>query len=320
MARTTVIGPAGPVARASRLRTASTSVLLACAAAGVWFAVRAGGSDIVAVRTDPAFLPLILGAVLANLAGLTLAMLSWRALLAGSGGAVPVLPAAQMYFVGLLGKLVPGRVWGLMVQVQQGRVLNVSGVRVVATFLLNVVVAVVTAGAVASMAVPVVGGAHASWILVPILLVAVMLVWPETLNRLTLIAARIVRRGPPESLVRAGALRAAVLLSVGSWLVTGLHLWCLAILFGAPTAPALPICVGAFALATAAGVCVVVLPDGWGVRDVILLGALSTVMAPHAAGLTVLGSRIACAGGDLTAAGISVGLVWARRRFTPPEN
>jgi uncharacterized membrane protein YbhN (UPF0104 family) len=143
-----------------------------------------------------------------------------------------------------------------------------------------------------------------------------MLVWPRTLNRLALTAARVVRRGPPESLVRAGALRRAVLVSIGSWLVTGLHLWCLAMLFGAPTARALPVCVGAFALATAAGVCVVVLPDGWGVRDVILLGALSTVMAPHAAGLTVLASRVVCAGGDLAAAGISVGLVSAGRRFT----
>jgi hypothetical protein len=310
---------ATPVLRTSWLRTASTSVLLGCAVIGVGFAVRAGGSDIVAARADPAFVPLIVGSLLANIAGLILAMVSWRAVLVGSGGNVPLLPAARMYFVGLLGKLVPGRVWGLMVQVQHGRALNIGGVRVVTTFLLNVVVAVVTAGAVASAALPAVRGAPAIWILVPVVLVAAMLAWPQWVNQLALIAARLIRRTPPESSVPSRAVRQALLVSVGSWLVTGLHVWCLALLFGAPAARALPICVGAFALAAAAGVCVVVLPDGWGVREVILLGALSTVMAPGAAGLTVLASRIVCACGDLGAAGASVALVWAGRRFNPAQ-
>jgi hypothetical protein len=313
------------VSRAGWARTASTAVLLGCAVAGVWFAVRAGGSDIVAARADPAFVPLVAGAVLANVTGLVLAMLSWRAVLLGPGGSVPLLPAARMYFVGLLGKLVPGRVWGVMVQVQQGRALDLSGVRVVTTFLLNVVVAVLTAAAVGSVALPALPalpglpGADAIWIAVPVALVATMLAWPRSVNRLAVIAARVVRRGPPGAPLPGRAVRRAVLMSVGSWLVTGLHVWCLALLFGAPAVRALPICVGAFALAAAAGVCVVVLPDGWGVRDVILLGALSTVMAPGAAGLTVLASRIVCAIGDLGTAGASVALVWASRRLKPAQ-
>jgi hypothetical protein len=40
-------------------------------------------------------------------------------------------------------------------------------------------------------------------------------------------------------------------------------------------------------------------------------------MAPHAAGLAVLASRIVCACGDLAAAGISVALVAASRRTKP---
>jgi hypothetical protein len=293
-------------------------ILLACAAIAAGYAVHAGGPELASAVARPSFVPLVTAAFVTNVAGLVMAMLSWQAILVRPGETVPLPAAARMFFVGLLGKLLPGRVWGIVAQVQLGRTLGFSASRTVGAFLLAAVVAVVTAGAVGSMAAPVILDVRAGWVLVTVLVVVVMLVWPRSLNRLTLAAARLVRRPSSVALASPAALRRAVLLAVASWLVTGLHVWSLALLFGAPAVAALPVCIGAFALATAAGVLVVVLPDGWGVRDALLLGALSTVMAPHAAGLTVLASRLVCAASDITAAGLSIALAGFAGRFTQP--
>src|SRR5450830_1136857 len=64
--------------------------------------------------------PLVASTLLV-LAGLLAQMLSWRALFAGEGSDVPSLRAsAQIYYIGQLGKYVPGSVWAVVAQSELG--------------------------------------------------------------------------------------------------------------------------------------------------------------------------------------------------------
>ena len=87
-----------------------------------------------------------------------------------------------------------------------------------------------------------------------------------------------------------------VRLSVGwqtlSWLISGVHLWLLAIAMSAPPARALPLCVGAFAVATVVGLLAVVMPNGIGVREAVLLAALTAVLPVPSAAVVALASRL----------------------------
>lgn len=59
------------------------------------------------------------------LGGLFCGMLAWRSILRGLDSPLPVRPSARVYFVGQLGKYVPGSVWTVLTQMELGRDHNV---------------------------------------------------------------------------------------------------------------------------------------------------------------------------------------------------
>jgi glycosyltransferase 2 family protein len=153
-----------------------------------------------------------LAAALAAVAGGILAtFLCWRAVLAELGGRLPVTAGARVFFLGQLGKYLPGSLWPLMAQMELGRDYRVperaSGAAV-GVFLL---VVVGTGLAVAAAAAPLLGpdAVHAyGWLLVvfPVVLVAVV---PPVTNRLLAAGLRLARRPPlPAPLSAPGLLRA----------------------------------------------------------------------------------------------------------------
>src|SRR5215211_2415955 len=54
-------------------------------------------------------------------AGILATFLCWRAVLAGLGGRLPVAPGARVFFLGQLGKYLPGSLWPIMAQMELGR-------------------------------------------------------------------------------------------------------------------------------------------------------------------------------------------------------
>jgi uncharacterized membrane protein YbhN (UPF0104 family) len=89
-------------------------------------------------------------------------------------------------------------------------------------------------------------------------------------------------------------VRQAIALQSLSWFISGHHLWLLAVVAGAPPGPAYLVCVAGFPVATTAGILVMVAPDGIGVREVVLVAALSTVLPVPLATTVTLASRLAC--------------------------
>ncbi|MEU5163995.1 lysylphosphatidylglycerol synthase domain-containing protein [Streptomyces sp. NPDC020875] len=313
--------PPGPPAGARRstrsrvLRAAAAVVLLGATALAVGGALDGAGTELAAAARRPGGAVLLAAAVLANAAGLMLSMLSWRVLVADGETRLPAPVAARIFFIGFISKFVPGRIWGVLAHVQLGRDAGVAPERMLAGFGLGLVIGIATGAGAGLLTAPAVLGGHA-WALAPLVLLAVAAyVRPGWVNHLVARALRLARR-PPVAPGSARAVRRSILLALASWAVSGLHLWALVVLFGAPAGPALPVAVGGFALATVAGSLAFVLPDGIGARELVLLAPLTAVMPLTAATAAVIASRLVCVLSEIAATGAA--LLWAKLAAPAP--
>jgi glycosyl transferase family 2/lysylphosphatidylglycerol synthase-like protein len=258
-----------------------TPLVIVAALVGVGFALRRDGPAALTALTRPGALPLLGAAVAANLAGLLVGMVAWRVLVPVGG-----LVAARIFFLGQLGKYLPGRVWGVVTHVDLGGRAGVPAERMVTAYLVSIGLTILSGAGVGLLAAP------GAWIALPALAFVACLVWPGLLNRPIAVAARLLKREITP--VPAGRLRLALGLAVLSWLVSGLHLWAIAVALGAEPGRSAAVAVGAFALATVAGSLSVITPDGWGVREFALTAALATVLPLSVAGLAAIASRLVC--------------------------
>ncbi|WYB32168.1 lysylphosphatidylglycerol synthase domain-containing protein [Streptomyces sp. SM1P] len=214
---------------------------------------------------------LLSAALVANAAGLVLSMLSWRVLVVDGGSPARTSDTARIFFIGVISKFVPGRIWGVLAHVQLGKAVGIAPERMIAAFGLGLVIGMTTGAAAGLLVAPAVFGTGA-WVFAPLVLVAAAAVArPGWVGRLVAWTMRLARRpaGAADSSPRA--LRLSIGWACASWAVSGLHLWVIAVLLGAPPLLSLPVCVGGFALATVAGSLAFVLPDGWGARELVLL-------------------------------------------------
>ena len=289
----------GPTAR----RTALVVLLLAglslavLSLAGQWSEVREGARQLSAGYVVSAFLSV--------LASLWLAMLSWRAMLRGLGTEVPVRAAARIFFVGQLGKYVPGSVWPVLAQMELGAAYGLSRKVIGTASLLALGIAVPVALAIGLLAVPALLSAEGSAYLLLFLALplAAVLLSPPVLNPLLDRALRLARRQPlPQRLTGATVTRVA-LYAAGGHLLLGLQAYLLARDLGASGSLLLPLAVGAFALASSAGVLALPVPAGAGVREAVLVVSLSPVLPVGQSLLLALVSRAILTAGDLCVAG-----------------
>lgn len=260
---------------------------------GAW-AVGRQWDDVVAgfSRLTPAALAGSLVAVVAALLG---AMLTWRTLLADLGSPLPARPAAKVFFVGQLGKYIPGTIWPVLAQMEMGRDLGVPRARSAAAFFLMMPIQLATGLLVTLVTL---GWDRYGWLLlfIPLLLV---LLEPKVINAVIGYALRRLKREPLERpLTRRGMLTALGWALTG-WIAYGVHLY-----FVAPEG-GLVFAVGAFALSWCLGILTFVIPAGAGVREL----AMVTILAPHldqgAAIAVALSSRIVIIVGDLICAGLA---------------
>lgn len=296
--------PARPPLR-SRLLTWG---LLALVVAG--FAVALGG------RWDEVARELGRLDVAAVLASLGLALLAvactgaaWARVLADLGSPVPARPAARLFFVSQLGKYVPGSVWPVLVQMRLGRALGVPRTRTALAFVITVGLSIVVGGLVGLAGLPALaahGTAAVPWLVAVAVGVGVVVLHPRVLNGALALALRLLRRPPLEQPLPGRGIAAVALWLLAFWVAAGLHVWVLAVDLGAPVGRSLPAAVGGFALAFCAGVLVVLLPAGAGVREVALTAALGTVLPAGAAVAIALVSRFLLAVTD----GLLAGAAW----------
>ncbi|MFE1369845.1 lysylphosphatidylglycerol synthase domain-containing protein [Streptomyces anulatus] len=301
---------ARPSRRARLLRTAAALVLIAATCFAVGGSLRGAGTEMAEAAGRPGGVLLLIAALLANAAGLVLSMLSWRVLVVDGGSTARTSDTARIFFIGVISKFVPGRIWGVLAHIQLGKAVGIAPERMIAAFGLGLVIGMTTGAAAGLLVAPAVFGAGA-WVFAPLVLLAVAAVArPGWVGRLVAWTMRLARRPDGAAEGSPRALRLSIGWACASWAVSGLHLWAIVVLLGAPPLLSLPVCVGGFALATVAGSLAFVLPDGWGARELVLLAPLGAVMPLSAATAAVIASRLVCVLSEVAATGAA--LAWAR--------
>ncbi|WP_431837323.1 lysylphosphatidylglycerol synthase transmembrane domain-containing protein [Cellulomonas sp. Y8] len=249
----------------------------------------------------------VIGAVLAILVGLGCAMLSWRAVLTGLGSRLPVLAAARVYFLGQLGKYVPGSVWPIVAQAELSKDYGVprarAGLASLTQMLIGLVVGVCVAGVSLALSSPEAFATY--WWLVLVAVAGVVVLLPPVFNRLVALALRLTRRQTAGA-VGGRAVVASALWCVGMWLAFGMHLWLLARSIGATGDGLFLLTTGGYALAWVVGFVIVFLPAGAGAREAALILALAPVLPREDALVLAVVSRFLMLAGDGICAGAAI--------------
>jgi uncharacterized membrane protein YbhN (UPF0104 family) len=232
----------------------------------------------------------------------------WRAVLNGLGISLPAADGARVYFVGQLGKYVPGSVWPVLAQMELARRRKVDRKAMLAGATVSVVLSVAVGAIVACVLLPF-AGAHAFhrywWILacVPVLLLALH---PRVVvGCLNWLLARVGRQPLEQALTFRAELNAAGW-AVLSWLLLGGHVFLLVHGLGASGFRAVAAAVAAGCVAVAAGIILIPVPAGAGVREVAFVVTLSTVLPTSSGLLVALLSRAILVTADLALAAGSV--------------
>ncbi|MGZ4696390.1 MAG: lysylphosphatidylglycerol synthase domain-containing protein [Oryzihumus sp.] len=250
---------------------------------------------------------LVVALVLA-VVGPILTMLGWRVLMTDLGSPMHVAPAGGIFFIGQLGKYLPGSVWSVLAQAEMGAKLHIPRRRSAVVGLISIGLGVLTGLLVGVAALPLLlhtsGSGHVGWLVLalPLLVVAC---WPRLLNRLIALGLRLLHREPLEHELSGRAVLTSVVLFVGAWLCFGVHVWVLATSIGGANGPAsLALAsVAGYALAASLGMLAVIAPAGVGIREALLVLMLGQAMPTSAATAVVLLSRFIITAGDVLVAG-----------------
>jgi uncharacterized membrane protein YbhN (UPF0104 family) len=258
----------------------------------------------------------VVGALIAVLLGLAAGMQSWRVLLAALGSPLPPRAAAGVVFVGQLGKYVPGSIWPVLAQMELGRAHRVPRRRSATASALTMLLSLAAGLIAALLTLPfLAGGATAryrwAFLLAPVLLACLH---PRVLNPVLGRLLRLARRAPLDQPLTGRAVATALAWALASWVPYGLQVWLLAVRLGAPPGRAVVLSIGGFAFAWSVGFVAVFVPAGVGVREVLLVAVLGTMLGTGDATAIALVSRLLMTAGDLCAAGLAVAFARLGRR------
>jgi hypothetical protein len=318
-ARAAALRLAGRGLRASRSRVVRWAFGLGAAGLAIW----AVAAEWAAVRAaaDRLSLAAVTLALAATVANVLAAGMVWRTALADLGSRIPLPVAARIFFVGQLGKYLPGSVWPLVMQTELGRDHGVprrrTGTATIVTMMIGLLSAVVLALACAPLA-PDGLPRGLAWMALLALPVGLTL-HPAVLGRAVDRGLAVLGREPLERRTSLGGTARATGWALVSWAFAGVQVWVLVGALGAPmTVRTLALATGGYALAWTAGFVVVVTPAGAGVREVALGAALIGVLDRGEVVVVVLISRVLYTAVDLAVA--AVGVAAARRSVAAPPH
>ena len=227
----------------------------------------------------------------------------WQALLAGLGSPLRTTTAGRIFFIGQLGKYIPGSVWPVLTQMELGARANVPRSRSGGASVLTMILSLATGLLVAAATLPF---AHYSadydwvFVLVPVILVCL---YPRVLNPLLNRLFKLTKRPGLEQPVTLTMLSKALAWSLLAWIANGVQIWILADKLGAPAGRTILIALGGYAFAWCVGFVVIFDPAGAGIREALLVAALAPVLPASPAFALALVSRAVNTISDLIVAG-----------------
>ena len=248
-------------------------------------------------------------AMLCTVAGLALTGVLWRMLLSALGPRIEPREAAAVFFVGQLGKYVPGSVWSFAAQAQLGRRCGVpprSRVAASALFLVMHAVSGLVLGGVLVATGAIRTNLDGGWWLLSA--AGVIALSPPLLRA----AGDHVAGAGVQMRLDGGDLVRGLALMAGVWACYGTCLWVLL-----PVARSEPrdvlTAVATFALAHAAGVLMMLAPAGLGARETVLVVLLAPSVGVPAAAAAALLARLTHSIADFVLAAGAAGSVRGSR-------
>lgn len=269
-----------------------------------------------------------LGALIGSLAlallSPLLTVLGWRVLMADLGSRLHLAPASGVFFVGQLGKYLPGSVWSVVVQADMARKLGVPRRRTAVVGLITIALSALCGMIAGLPALPALINrgeeVFPQWILVVVILSLLVMLWPPLLNRAISFGLRLLRREPLEHELSARAVALSTMWFTASWLIGGSMVWVLARGVAHPGVDELHLAivsVSGYLLAAGIGMFSVVTPAGVGVRDAVLVLLLTTSMSLAAAVAVVVVARFWTVVADIGWA--AVAWLWGRAHHLLPD-
>jgi uncharacterized membrane protein YbhN (UPF0104 family) len=230
----------------------------------------------------------------------------WRNVLRGLGVELPLGHAAGVFFTSQLGKYLPGSVWPVLLQMEAGRARGARRRTMLNASVILVVLNCCIGLSIGCLLVPLYDASaftHYWWVLIALPFLVGLLhprALPALLDRIFGLLGR-----PPlgEHLDGRSELRAAAW-SVVTWIGLGAHLGVLSASIGHRGLSAYVLSTGAMALAVSLGVLFIPAPAGVGIRDIVLVLVLTTIMPSGSALAVVVASRVILIICDVTLAGV----------------
>lgn len=255
--------------------------------------------------------PAAIGAALvAVLAGLFATMLSWRAVLADLGSALPIRTAMRIFFLGQLGKYLPGSVWWLIGQAELGSDQGVPRRRTAAAGVVAVALSLIAGLVLAALLLPLLAAEATTryWPAFAVVPLLIATLHPRVINGVLNRALRLARREPLEHPISGRGVLAGFVLATAAWVAFGVQVAVLAADLGASGPRTVALSIGGFALAWSVGFLAVVVPAGIGVREAALVAALAPELSAGSALVVAVLSRVLMFGADVAWAGFAAGV------------
>ena len=261
------------------------------------------------------------------LVGLFLTMQVWRQLLAAAGSRLPVRAASRIFFIGQLGKYMPGSVWPVLTQMELGRTYKVPRRRSATTAMLSMLIGLTSGLLAALVGLPFLSGGsvHKNWWAFPFIPVLLVCLHPRVLNPVIAFGLRKMRKPAPEIPLTGRVIGTAIAVNLASWVFNGLQIWVMTARLGVHGGDTLLAAIGAYAFAWSVGFLIVLAPAGAGIREVILIAELSSLLGGGASGTAAataiaLVSRGVTILADLIGAGVAALLARGTTTAAPIES
>ena len=235
----------------------------------------------------------LLGAILVLLARGPIITLAWRAILRRMGYPLPLLRSLRIYFYSGLAKYIPGSIWyavGRVMLAQQAGVPKMVTTVSIALETALITVSSILIGALAFTASPV---GDLTYVLLVLAGLLVFIIWPTPWFALMNKGLVLLGRNPVTMKISGRDLIVLMPPFLLSWIAYGF----ISFFFTAALYPDLswsqwPTITASFTLSWVIGFLAFLIPNGWGIRETILIKLLTTPELAHLPLQVALGAAI----------------------------
>ena len=263
--------------------------------AGILFVVGdlARGWDSVIASAAAADLGYLVGGFFLAALGMLTIALGWRQCLLALGGRVALGEALRQYFVGELGKYVPGGVWSVVGRGELARNSGLSRVSSYGATMVSIAIAYLAAIGTAGLAVLAGGaGSDGSWALIILLVPVVLLVLHPRAIRLGIdVVSKIGRRSTELDPPSWGTAIRLMLFHVPAWVAIGAATWLVSLSLDTGS-PELTNILFAAVISWISGLLAVPVPGGIGVREPVFVALATSLSTAGVAAAVALTARL----------------------------